>query len=102
MLQNTFIPFDEVGAFSCGNTLAVDENAAVSFTVTAGKKVVILMNTGSKAAWFGGSDVDPATSKGVKQGPQVMLIFRNVKSTFKVYYKMGAGDTTNISIVETD
>ena len=102
MLGVTNIPFDEIGALSTGTTVEADAVSAQSHTITSGKKVVILQNVGSKLVWFGGSDVDPANSKGNILLPRVMLIFRNAKSNFKIYFKCVAGDTTNIGIVEAD
>lgn len=101
MLGITCIPFDQIGAFSTGTTVGASSTTQ-SHTVTSGKKVVILQNTGNKIVWIGGSDVNPGTSKGVKLLPNVMLIFRNVKSDFKVYFRCSGTDTTNIGVVEAD
>lgn len=102
MLNITFIPFDQIGAFTTKDAIAVNSSSAQSYTITAGKKVAILQNVGTGIAWIGGSDVSPSDNKGVKLLPNVMLIFRNAKSTFKIYFKCAATITTTIGIAEAD
>jgi len=102
MLTPVNMFFDRVGAFSCGNTLSVDENSAISYTISANKKAVVLMNVGSKPIWAGGSDVDPISSKGIKMLPMEKWIWRNCESTFKIYFKCAASDVSLVGVVETD
>lgn len=102
MLGPTNIPFDQVGAISTAPTLSVTAAAIQSHTITSGKKGVILQIVSGSECWFGGSDIDPTTNKGNIMTPRMMLIFRNAKSTFKVYFKCAAGKTAEVGINEID
>jgi len=102
MLQVTNIPFDQVGALSSVSALSVTDAGTQSHTVTAGKKVVIFQVVSGKECWYGGLDVDPSANLGIIIMPRGMLIFRNVKSTFKVYFKCASGDTSEVGINEAD
>lgn len=102
MITLAYFPFDDVGKINDVAAIAVDDVGAISYTVTTGKKGVILQNVGAKMCWFGGDTVNPATKRGITLLPNTVIVFRNVRSTFKVYFKCGAGDTTTIGIVEYD
>lgn len=102
MLGPTNIPFDQVGAISTAPTLSVTAASTQSHTVTADKKAVVFQPVSGAEVWFGGSDVNPATNKGNILIPRTLLIFRNVKSTFKVYFKCASGKTSEIGINEFD
>lgn len=101
-IQLAYFPFDDVGAISDVAKIDVESASAISHTVTSGKKGVILQNTGDKLCWYGGSTVDPANKRGNKLFPNDVLPYRNVKTTFKIYFKCESGDTTTISPVEYD
>lgn len=94
------IILDDVGALSDAAKISVTDAAAVSHTVTAGKKGVSLQNTGSDPVWYGGSTVDPGNNRGNKLFPNQAVFYRNVKDTFKIYFKCDTGETATISVVE--
>ena len=94
------VSFDDVGQFSTASPVSVDSSGATQLTLTSGKKTIIIQNTGTEIVWAGGSDVVPSTSSGIAILPYVMLIFRNVSSSFSIYFKCAAGKTSTISVVE--
>lgn len=102
MLGPTNIPFDQVGAIECGTTISSTAAAAQSHTVTAGKKAVIFQIVSGSLCWFGGSTVNPATNVGIILLPRTLLVFRNVKKTFKIYFKNVGAQTSEIGINEMD
>ena len=102
MLNVTNMFFDQVGALSSATTLDVDDAGVSPYTVTAGKKAVILQVVSGNELWFGGSTVDPTTYIGNIMTPRMMLIFRNVKSTFKVYFRAATGKSGKVGINEFD
>lgn len=102
MLIPTNIPFDEIGAITSLAPLSVTDSSVQSYTVTAGKKVVILQIVSGGECWYGGATVNPATNIGIIMMPRGMLIFRNVKSTFKIYFRCATGLTAEVAINEAD
>ena len=102
MLGPTNIPFDQIGAITSKANLDITDASTQSHTITAGKKVVIVQVVSGSECWFGGSNVNPTTYIGNIMTPRVMLIFRNAKSTFKVYFKCAAGKTAKVGINEAD
>lgn len=102
MLGPTNLYFDQIGELASSTYIDVDESAVKSHTITAGKKVVILQVVDGSDCWFGGSTVDPTNYIGTIMTPRMLLIFRNAKSTFKVYFKCAAGKTAKIGINEAD
>ena len=94
---------DDIGTFSDVASLAVPATptAAVSHTITSGKKGVIFMNIGAGVVWMGGSTVSAgATKRGVTLFPRLYLLFRNCKADFQVWFQGEASST--IGIVEYD
>jgi len=102
MLQPTNLFFDQVGALSSGSTIDFDETKVVSYTVTAGKKAVLLQIVNGSECWFGGFTVSPTDYIGNIMTPRMLLIFRNVKSTFKVYFRGATGKSGKVGINEFD
>lgn len=99
-IQLAYFPFDDVGAISSLAKIDVVSASAISHSVTSGKKGVSLENTGDKVTWYGGSNVDPANKIGNRLWPTQILHYKNVKTTFDLYFRCAAGDTTDISPVE--
>ncbi|KKU09828.1 MAG: hypothetical protein UX14_C0035G0008 [Parcubacteria group bacterium GW2011_GWF1_45_5] len=96
-----FIEYNNVGQINSGAAISID-TTAVAYTVAAGKKGVSFQNLGTKAVWYGGSNVAPASNIGNKLFPNATLAYKGVKSTFKVYFICGAGDTSTIGVVTHD
>tara|TARA_R100001480_G_scaffold18283_2_gene27732 strand:+ start:14388 stop:14693 length:306 start_codon:yes stop_codon:yes gene_type:complete len=92
--------FRNIGEFSDVPPVAVTNAAATSHTITAGKGFVFFMNVGNKIVWYGGSTVDPATSRGAKLLPNSGFAIEQPSQTFKVYFKTASGDTSTIGVVE--
>ena len=76
---------------------AVDDSGT-SITITAGKKHLLIQNTGSSAVYFGGTGVTSTT--GYKLLPMGAYVFSNVESGFKVYLICDAAETTTVRGVE--
>ena len=98
----SFIEFNNISAIGSEAKISVDGVGAVSYTIPAGKKGVSFQNVGSKIAWYGGDNVSPADSIGVKLFVNQTLSFKNVKNTFKIYFKCAVADTTSIGVVNYD
>ena len=97
----TFIEFNNIGAIQSETSVSVD-TTAIAYTVTAGKKSVSFQNVGSKAVWYGGSNVSPSANIGNKLFPNGGIVYKGVKSTFKIYFRCGAGDSSSIGVVNHD
>ena len=98
----SFVEYNNVSAINSGAKISVTAGAAVPYTIPAGKKGVTFQNTGSKNCWYGGSNVMPADSVGIKLFRNQGLTFRNVKRTFKIYFKCATGDSTNVGVINND
>src|SRR3990167_10863730 len=96
-----FIEYNNVGLINSEAAISIDTNA-VAYTVTAGKKGVSFQNLGTKAVWYGGSNVVPASNIGNKLFPNASLVYKGVKSTFKVYFVCGVCDTSTIGVLNHD
>jgi len=94
-----FIEYNNLGSLSDEAPVSVDSAAAIAYTITAGKKGVSFQNVGSKVVWYGGINVNPATSRGHKLVPMQVLSYRNTKNTFKIYFKCESGDTSTIGVI---
>lgn len=97
-----FIEYNNISAINSTSAISVDDAGAVSYTIPAGKKGVIFQNVGSKNCWYGGSNVNPGASVGIKLFRNQGLVFKNVKRTFKIYFKCGSSDSTSIGVITND
>ncbi len=95
----TFIEYNNVGIIT--DEAAVTVNITGVYTVTAGKKGVSLQNIGDKIVWYGGSTVDTA-SRGNMLFPRQTLVYKNVKKTFKIYFKAAIANPSTIGVVTHD
>lgn len=95
------IVLDDIGAISSPAAMSVDSSGATAHNVSDNQKGVSFQNTGSGIAWYGGSNVDPATKRGNQLFPNQTLVYKNVKKSFSVYFKCAAGISTTISVVES-
>ena len=98
----SFIEYNNISAINSEAKISVTAGAAIPYTIPAGKKGVIFQNTGSKNCWYGGSNVNPSTSVGIKLFRNQGLIFRNVKRTFTIYFKCATGDDTTVGVINND
>lgn len=101
-LALAYFPFADIGAISDVPKIDVVSATAISHSVTAGQRGVSFQNVGTKICWYGGSTVDPAAKRGNKLFPNQTLPYSNVKNDFDIYFRCGAGDTTEIGVVEYD
>lgn len=92
--------FQNVGSIVSVAALSVDDSAAVAYTITADRQGVTFQNVGTKDVWYGDDTVAPASNKGVKLFRNQSLTYKNVKSTFKIYFKCATGDSTTIGVNE--
>jgi hypothetical protein len=79
------------------DALAVPDTE-VSYTITAGKKHLLIQNTGSKIVYWGGTGLTDA--KGYKLTPMGSYLFTNVASGFKVYFICSTGENSTVRGVE--
>lgn len=98
----SFIEYNNISAINSEAKISVDAVAAVAYTVVAGKKGVSFQNTGSKNCWYGGSNVNPGASVGVRLFRNQGLVFKNIKKTFKIYFKCGGTNTTGVGVITND
>ncbi len=94
----TFIEYSNIGAIASEAAVSVDENA-IAYTIPAGKKGVSLQNLGTKAVWYGGTNVAPASNIGNKLFQNAALVYKGVKNSFKIYFRCAAGETSTIGVV---
>lgn len=93
---------DDVGLANNVTALSVTDSATASHSLTAGKRAVSYMITGSSICWYGGSDVNPATNLGHVLSVRFLLMFRQVSSDHILYFKCASGASTTVSIIEYD
>ena len=98
----TFIEYNNISAINSEAAISVDAAGAVAYTIPAGKKGVTFQNVGSKNCWYGGSNVNPTTKIGIKLFRNQGLVFKNVKRTFKIYFKCGGSDSTSVGVINND
>ena len=98
----TFIEYNNISTINSEAPITVDDTGAIPYTIPAGKKGVSFQNVGAKNCWYGGSNVDPAASIGIRLFRNQKLIFRNVKKTFKIYFLCETGDSTSVGVINND
>lgn len=98
----TFIEYNNVGAIADEAAVSVGNSSATYYDIPVGKKGVSLQNVGGKIIWYGGSSVDPSNNRGNKLFPNQTLIYKNVKSAFRIYFLCGGTDTSTMGVVNHD
>ena len=98
----TFIEFNNISAINSEAAISVDDSGSIPYTIPAGKKGVTFQNVGSKNCWYGGANVNPTSSIGIRLFRNQGLVFKNVKRTFKIYFKCGSGDSTSVGVINND
>lgn len=94
------LTLSHIGAFSDSVPLSVTDSSSISHTISSGKRFIQFQNVGSASVWYGGSTVDPSTSRGNILLPHQTLCYREATSSFQVFFKCASGDSSTIGVVE--
>lgn len=81
-------------------SISVGDDDSSIFSLTAGKGVVQIQNTGDNECWYGDEDVDPANNRGNILNPRDILFYENLEYGFKLYFLCATGKTTILSPIE--
>jgi hypothetical protein len=95
----TIAVMDDVGGFYDVPVLNVTDGDPVSHTISDGKKGIAIMNVGGNICWMGGSTINAKEKRGIIMIPRVYFLFRNAKTTLKIYFQCENG-ITQIGIIE--
>jgi len=92
--------FKNITSFGDSPAISITDSSASSYTMSSGNSYALLQNVGDSIAWFGSSDVNPATGVGNYLVPGERLILEHAQAGVEVYFKCASGDTTTIGVVE--
>jgi len=96
--MQTIIRTANIGVTSSQTAINVTATAA-KYTPPSGTRGIKLQVQGTDYVWEGGSNVDPATNKGIYWIVGETVVYDSISADFEIYFRCAAGKTSILGVV---